>query len=180
MSSIATRTGDDGTTGLLHGLRVAKTDPRIEAIGAIDELSASLACATARFGESDPTMTGIIARLQETLVSVMAELATPEASLSASPAFSRSRLDPAALDEADRLIEKLESGGIRFEDWNAPRFSDGAATLDLARTLCRRAERRVWAIADGFLASRPLIPRYLNRLSDLLWLLARKGSATLS
>ena len=100
--------------------------------------------------------------------------------MASGPAPSRSRLDPAALDTADRLIAALEAGGIRFEDWNAPRFSDGAATLDLARTLCRRAERRVWAIDDGFLASRPLVPRYLNRLSDLLWLLARKGSAPLA
>ena len=175
MSSIATRTGDDGATGLLHGLRVPKTDPRIEAIGAIDEFSACLACATARFGEGEPLIKKVIAGLQETLVSVMAELATPENTPASTSA--RSRLAPAALDEADRLITALEAGGIRFEDWNAPRFTDGAATLDLARTICRRAERRVWAIADGFLTSRPLVPRYLNRLSDLLWLLARKGSA---
>ena len=177
MSSIATRTGDDGATGLLHGLRVPKTDPRIEAIGAIDELSACLACATARFGEGEPLIRKVIAGLQESLVSVMAELATPENQLPATPTSPRSRLDPAALDEADRLITALEAGGIRFEDWNAPRFTDGAATLDLARTICRRAERRVWAVEDGFRTSRPLVPRYLNRLSDLLWLLARKGSA---
>ena len=180
MSSIATRTGDDGATGLLHGLRVPKTDPRIEAIGAVDELSACLACANARFGTGDAKMTETLAALQETLVSVMAELATPETSFSTAATPTRSRLDPAAMVEADRLIAALEAGGIRFEDWNAPRFSDGAATLDLARTICRRAERRVWAVEDGFLASRPLVPRYLNRLSDLLWLLARKGSGPLA
>ncbi|HEY8966845.1 MAG TPA: cob(I)yrinic acid a,c-diamide adenosyltransferase [Candidatus Methylacidiphilales bacterium] len=161
--SISTGTGDAGETGLLGGGRVPKTDPRVEALGEIDELSAVLACASAR--TADPLLRAESARVRADLVNLMADVAETR---------SKVWLPETALGYLNWRIGELEAEGILFRKWDAEGFSDGAATMDLARTVCRRAERRVWGLGEGFSKARPLVPRYLNRLSDFLWLLARK------
>jgi len=162
--SIATRTGDGGQTGLLGGGRVPKTDPRIEAMGEVDELSAVLACVVAR--SADAVHRAEAARVREDLVNLMADIAETRG--------EKMWLSREALATLDRRIGELEAEGILFRKWDVEGFSDGAATVELARAVCRRAERRVWAMGETFAAARPLVPRYLNRLSDFLWLLARK------
>ncbi|SDU07449.1 ATP:cob(I)alamin adenosyltransferase [Verrucomicrobium sp. GAS474] len=163
MSSIATRTGDGGSTGLLGGGRVPKIDPRIEALGEIDELSAVLACAIAR--STDPILRSEAALIREDLVNLMADVAETREKI---------WLGPAALAYLDSRIVALEAEGILFRKWDVEGFSDGAATVELGRAVCRRAERRVWALGEVFAQARPIPVRYLNRLSDFLWLLARK------
>ena len=169
--AVITRTGDDGTTALLRAQRVPKTDSRIEAIGTIDELSALLACAAARSG--DPVLSGLLHEFQQALVSVMAELAVPEGEIP----FPREALDPSKLRRLDRLGNELQAEGTAFQNWVLHDLSDGSATLDLARAVCRRAERRVWAVDGSFVSTRPFVPRYMNRLADILWLLARRNPA---
>ena len=162
--SIATRTGDEGETGLLGGGRVPKTDSRIEALGEIDELSAVLACSASR--TADPVIHAEAKRLREDLVNLMADVAETRP--------GKVWLLPAALDYLNKRIVELEDEGILFRQWDLEGFSDGTATLDLARTVCRRAERRLWALGGDYAKTHPLLVQYLNRLSDFLWLLARK------
>ena len=167
--SIATRTGDDGTTGLLHGRRLPKTSPRVEAIGEIDELSAALGAAAALLEPGDARRAECAA-FQDDLSALMAALAAwPDASPASAP------FGPERLDRLDARVAELEAEGIVFRAWNLKGFPPGAAHLELARAVCRRAERRLWAVEEELLAARPLLPRHLNRLSDVLWLLARQG-----
>jgi cob(I)alamin adenosyltransferase len=163
---IYTRTGDDGTTGLLGPGRVSKSAPRVEAYGSVDELNAHLGAARAL--DREGWLEGDLAAIQARLFAVGAELAT------ASPAML-AKLDRVA--EAD--IERLESTIDRFEGELAPltRFvlpggAPLAAQLHLARTVCRRAERRVVALAS-IESVEPRIVRFLNRLADLLFVMAR-------
>lgn len=165
--SIATRTGDDGTTGLLHGRRLPKTSPRVEAIGALDELSAALGAAASLLAQED-SRRAECAAVQDDLTALMGELA-------AWPGATPSPFGPEPLARLDARVTELEAEGIVFRAWNLKGFAPGAAHLELARAVCRRAERRLWAVEEPLRAARPLLPRYLNRLSDVLWLLARQG-----
>ncbi|HMJ91543.1 MAG TPA: cob(I)yrinic acid a,c-diamide adenosyltransferase [Candidatus Acidoferrum sp.] len=169
--SISTRTGDDGTTGLMYNRRVPKTHPRIEACGAVDELNAALGMA--RSLARDPWLNGEIFTTQKELVLIMGELATEL------PDFDRYVKDgfdlfqPQMTARLDGIVKDLEAQKISFQGWATPGATPLAATLDLARTACRRAERGVCALRDanGLRNDDAII--YLNRLSDALWLLAR-------
>jgi cob(I)alamin adenosyltransferase len=164
---IYTRKGDDGTTGLWYGGRVGKADPRPEAYGSVDEAASALGMARAA-AEPSSELYGDILRLQEELFVAGAELATaPE---------NRARLVPGQTAVSVEMVAALEPTidevTTRFEpptEFVLPGQTPLAAALDLARTVVRRAERSALAVAPPGSAAVP----YLNRLSDLLWTLAR-------
>jgi cob(I)alamin adenosyltransferase len=167
--SIATRTGDDGTTELMYGRRVGKADPRVEAYGTVDELNAALGLARAQ--AALPLVQAELLAVQKQLVALMGELAVaPEDRARYRAAEKYPKLEPGALAQLDELVAKIEGEKIKFEGWATPGASVSSAALDVARTVCRRAERRVVKLADK---ENALAIRYLNRLSDVLWLMAR-------
>jgi cob(I)alamin adenosyltransferase len=167
--SIATRTGDDGTTELMYGRRVGKADPRVEAYGIVDELNAALGLARAQ--AALPLVQEELLAVQKQLVALMGELAVaPEDRARYRAAEKYPKLEPGALARLDALVAKIEDEKIKFEGWATPGASVASAALDVARTVCRRAERRVVKLAE---AENALAIRYLNRLSDVLWLMAR-------
>ena len=169
--SIATRTGDDGTTGLMYKRRVPKTHPRIEANGAIDELNAALG--VARAGTADEWLRGELFLTQKQLVDVMGELATAPDDLARYARDGFTLITPTMTVRLDELVKHLEAQKISFKGWATPGATALAAALDLARTACRRAERRTCAIREAGEPVNAEIVIYLNRLSDVLWLLAR-------
>ncbi len=181
-SAVATRRGDDGTTGLLFGgERVFKDEPRTEAYGAIDEAIAALGLARAELGQKAQygtlprTLAGlreIILRLQRELFVVGGELATaPDAVDRQKP--GETRVTAAMVEGLDELLAETESAVELPREFVVPGETRLSASLELARTIVRRAERRAVAIgrAEPILGDQ-LVP-YLNRLADLLWILAR-------
>ena len=169
--SIATKTGDAGETSLMYGRRVPKTDPRVEAYGCVDELNAALGLVRATAGA--PLVAEQILSIQKELVTVMGELATAPEDLERYEKDGYSLTNAAMVDRLTAAVEDLEKDKTLYgKGWVMPGNTPLAAALDLARTVCRRAERRVAAL-DGAEHSIAEILRYLNRLSDLCWLLAR-------
>jgi cob(I)alamin adenosyltransferase len=169
--SIATRTGDDGTTALMYKRRVPKTHPRVEAYGTIDELNAALGLARAQAG--DAWLAGELVKIQKQLVTVMGELATAREDLERYERDGYELVTPALCQPLDALVKEIEGQKISFRGWATPGATVVSAALDVARTTCRRAERRVCALADIGDTPNPHIVIYLNRLSDVLWLMAR-------
>jgi cob(I)alamin adenosyltransferase len=168
--SISTRTGDQGKTSLLYGRRVDKFDPRVEVCGAVDELNAALGLARACAGL--PLVQAELPGIQRNLFALMGELAVAPEDRERYAADKFPKLTPEMLDQLDELVAKIEGEKISFDGWAVPGGSVPSAALDVARTTCRRAERMVARLtAAGEVDLLAL--RYLNRLSDLLWLLAR-------
>lgn len=168
--SISTRTGDGGSTALMYGKRVSKDDPRVEAYGSVDELNAALGLARSLAKKVDQ---GLLEAIQKALVGLMGELAVAPEDLHRYETDGYARLQDADLDLLDRQIEKMEKAAPKAKGWSTPGGTTAGAALDLARTVCRRAEREVWKLEKAQGSIRSLVPRYLNRLSDLLWLLER-------
>ena len=163
---IYTKTGDTGETSLFDNTRVSKSDARVDAYGEVDELNACLGAARAAGVDAD--VASLIEALQRTLFAVGARLADPSAKIS-------SRVTKASLSDAD--IASMEAAIDRFEQelpplraFILPGGSPAGAALHLARTVCRRAERR--AVSLGGIVE-PQVVVYLNRLSDLLFVMAR-------
>jgi cob(I)alamin adenosyltransferase len=173
--SIATRTGDDGTTSLLYGQRVAKDHPQIEAVGTLDELNAALGLAKA----TRPAGRGAadFARIQQELVALMGEVACAEANAARYDESKFAKIDDAALARLDAGVAAIEARSPKFEGWATPGTNLHAAALDLARTAARRAERRLIALPREGRSVRPVLVQYLNRLSDLLWLMGREAES---
>jgi len=171
--SIATRTGDDGTTSLLYGQRVPKHHPQIEAVGMLDELNAALGFAKAT--QPPHSDRSELERIQNELVALMGEFACAEADAERYASSKFAKVDEAALARLDAAVAALEAQQIRFTGWATPGANLHAAALDLARTTARRAERHVSTLPAHGKTVRPLLLQYLNRVSDLLWLLARKA-----
>jgi cob(I)alamin adenosyltransferase len=166
---IYTKTGDDGTTGLFGGGRVAKASARVEAYGTVDELNATIgvARATSLDAESD----AVLAQVQVDLFTLGAELACvpgKEAKL------NLPLLGDADAERLEKAIDHAEGHVPPLTSFVLPGGSAQAAALHLARTVCRRAERAVLALSDA--EPRREIVIYLNRLSDLLFVLARRGN----
>lgn len=159
---IYTRGGDQGQTSLFSGARVGKDDARIEALGAIDELVAALGLAKAAAGADE--VHGPIEDVQRKLYLVMSDIAAGEPGAGRLPGGAVGRLE-AAIDAADAQLPALT-------DFLIPGASPGSAALHLARTVCRRAERRCGSAARDHAIPAP-VPAYLNRLSDYLFVLAR-------
>jgi cob(I)alamin adenosyltransferase len=173
--SIATKTGDSGTTALMYNHRVSKSNPRVEACGAVDELNAAIGLA--RASVSHRFVFDHLFTTQKELIALMGELATlPED-------FPRYLKDGFPLLTAemtarlDRIVQEIEAQKVSFKDWATPGATLSSATLDVARTTCRRAERRVCALHEQGQLQNSEILVYLNRLSDVLWLMARWAEA---
>jgi cob(I)alamin adenosyltransferase len=165
---IYTKTGDEGQTALLGGKRVHKDDPRVEAYGDVDELNALLGVVRTQIDHADTE--ALLRHIQSDLFAIGSRLADPTGEVAAR--MPKTRLGPA---DVERLELAIDAGDLRLPALTSfilPGGSQGGAALHLARTVCRRAERRV--IALGHLHPvEPLHVVYLNRLSDLLFVLAR-------
>lgn len=164
--SITTRTGDDGTTRLFSGERVSKTDPRLEALGDLDELVSALGVARAQ---------PLPDALRAALLTTQRELFTLGADLASS---GSSRVDAAFLALLEIRRDKLEAHTPHPEGFILPGETAAGAQIDLARSLARRLERRVAGLAAAGRVGNPLIGIWINRLSDYLWLLARAAEKT--
>ena len=169
--SIVTKTGDSGTTGLMYNRRVRKTDPRVEAYGCGDELNAALGAARATTDHEFVRAT--LFAIQKDLVTLMGELATLTEDLPRYLSDGFASVTPELTAKLDGFVKEIESQHVSFKSWATPGTTLNAALLDVARTTCRRAERRVCALQEAGEMKNPEIVIYLNRLSDLLWLLAR-------
>lgn len=170
--SIATKTGDDGTTGLMFGRRVSKTHPRVQAYGTLDELNTALGMVRA-FCEV-PAIAGCVLAIQRNLIPIMGELAVAEEDLPRYVEKGRVIVGPEWAEELTAQIVDLEKNHkITYAGWATPGATKGSACLDVARTTCRRAERALVALRESGFELSPHILRYVNRLSDLCWLWAR-------
>ena len=166
--SIATKTGDDGTTALMYGRRVPKNHPRIEACGAVDELNAALGLARAT-AEHDFVRGNLLA-IQKDLIVLMGEVSVATEDLPRYVKDGYSLITPEMTAKLDTLIREIEAQSISFKGWATPGACLNSAALDVARTVCRRAERRVCALQEAEQLHNAEIIIYLNRLADLLWL----------
>jgi cob(I)alamin adenosyltransferase len=164
---IYTKTGDSGETSLFDKTRVSKADPRVDAYGEVDELNACLGAA--RAAGVDDEIAGLIEWLQKDLFAVGARLADPSSRIA--PRVEKAAIGDAAVQRLEQAIDRLEETLPPLRRFILPGGSSSGALLHLARTVCRRAERRV--IALGANAVDPVLVIYLNRLSDLLFVMAR-------
>jgi cob(I)alamin adenosyltransferase len=163
---IYTRTGDDGSTGLLGPGRVPKSAPRVEAYGAVDELNAVLGVARAL--DTGALLGTELGEIQATLFQLGAELAAREPAL----LEALERIADDDVTALERWIDRLDAGLSPLASFVLPGGEPLAAQLHVARTVCRRAERRVVALAREE-SVEPRLVRYLNRLADLLFVMAR-------
>lgn len=156
----------------MYGRRVRKTDARVDAYGCVDELNAALGLV--RVTATDPFIADQILAIQKELINVMGELATAPEDL---PRYTKDGYDLTSAAMVDRLtaaVDDLEKNKlVNFKGWAIPGSTMVSAALDIARTTCRRAERRVADLGQTGAGVNPEILRYLNRLSDLCWLLGR-------
>jgi cob(I)alamin adenosyltransferase len=164
---IYTKTGDTGETSLFDNTRVPKSDARVDAYGEVDELNASLG--VVRAAGVGPDISAALEHIQKDLFAVGARLADPSARIA-------DRVTKAAISEADierleQIIDRLEAELPPLRRFILPGGSAAGAALHLARTVCRRAERRAVALGAGH--DEPMVVIYLNRLSDLLFVMAR-------
>ena len=170
MMKIYTRKGDDGTTGLLYGGRVDKSDIRTEAYGSVDEAVSAMGIARACITDAD--LAALVLKLQRELFVVGAELSTDQANARKLSAGS-TKVTKGMVDSLESLIDSYVARGDMPKEFIVPGESPASACLDLARTIVRRAERAVVRMdrAEMLIDREPL--RYLNRLADLLFVLAR-------
>ena len=164
--SIATKSGDSGLTGLVGGARVSKSSLRVEAYGTVDELNAAMGLARSICTHGE--VCAHTERIQRTLFRVGAALSTPSASSHGSSALTQ-----ADVEDLTQLVYQMEATEGILADWSIPGAHKESAAYEVARTVCRRAERCAIRFAEtGESVPSAVIP-YLNRLSDLLWLFGR-------
>jgi cob(I)alamin adenosyltransferase len=174
LSRIYTRTGDDGTTTLGDGSRTAKTDSRLAAYADVEEANCAIGVALT-FGELPAGIAELLGRVQNELFDVGADLATP---VTQSPAYPPLRIDEAYITRLEGECDAYNADLPTLRSFLLPGGSPGSTLLHVARTVTRRAERSAWAAAGQHGDSvSPLPARYLNRLSDLLFILARVANA---
>ncbi len=161
LTKIYTRTGDDGTTGLADGSRVSKDHPRIEAIGTVDELNCALGVVLAQPDLPDTVRDGLTV-VQHELFDLGAQLSIP----------GHSRITPEHVVRLERMLDELNAALPPLEEFILPGGGPATAACHVARAVSRRAERRVWSLARTDTVH-PQAARYLNRLSDLLFVIAR-------
>ena len=161
LSKIYTRTGDDGTTGLANGERVAKTDSRVAAFGDVDETNSALGLLLAE-PDVPPAIAALLTRIQHELFEIGAELSLP--------GYRKIGAEHVTLLEHD--LDRLNEDLPPLKEFVLPGGTRAAAQCHLARTICRRAERSAWA-ASELAPLNPELMSYLNRLSDLLFVIAR-------
>ena len=165
--SISTMRGDGGETSLAGGVRVSKASARVEAYGNVDELNSSIGFA--RSICEDAEMAAFSKTIQQELFKIGSSLATP--SESPKPPVV---IEPALVDKLTAEVHRLEAIEGMLADWSIPGEHRAAAAFDVARTICRRAERALVRLQQGGAAVQPAILAYVNRLSDLMWLFGRK------
>lgn len=166
---IYTRTGDKGDTRLFDGSRVRKNDPRVESYGEVDELNAFLGSAGSFL--EDAELKGILADIQRDLFSIGAQLADPQHH-GRQAKKEKSKLDPSRVRALEETIDRFETELPPLRQFILAGGAPAGALLHVARTVCRRAERRVIALAEKVEID-PLVIEYLNRLSDFLFVMAR-------
>lgn len=167
MTSIATMKGDGGQTSLVGGIRVSKASLRVEAYGDVDELISAIGCARAL--SDDDAINALAYDIQRELFKVGSALAT-----SAGGPRPPEPIDVALVDRLTREVLQIEAIEGILSDWSVPGAHAPAAFFDTARAVCRRAERAVIRLVESGEPVQPTIIAYLNRLSDLLWLIGRK------
>jgi cob(I)alamin adenosyltransferase len=174
--SIVTRTGDQGETSLMYNRRVSKADPRVDAYGCVDELTAALGLV--RSISKEEFLSDQILAAQKDLIVVMGELATTPQDRERYVKDGFHITTAAMVDRITAVIVDLEKDKSLYpKDWVIPGGTATSAALDFARTTCRRAERHIARFATDKDRNLELL-RYLNRLSDLLWVLARYAERT--
>jgi cob(I)alamin adenosyltransferase len=167
---IYTRTGDAGDTGLFDGTRVSKADPRVDAYGAVDEANAWLGLA--RASGLDSELAAMIETIQRDLFAVGARLADPGQRIA--ERVTKAAVRPDAIEQMERWIDRLEEELPPLRRFILAGGSPTGAALHVARTVCRRAERRIVALGSGEVEPEILV--YMNRLSDFLFVLARAAN----
>jgi cob(I)alamin adenosyltransferase len=175
--SIATRTGDDGTTSLLYGQRVPKDHPQIEAVGAFDELNVAIGTVKSQLttDSHDVALRNLLTGVQKNLVALMGEVACAETDLARHASSKFERIVAADVERLDAAVAELEAKGLKFDGWATPGATARSAAIDVARVTARRAERRLAGLPAHGRTVRPELRQFVNRLSDLLWLLAREA-----
>jgi cob(I)alamin adenosyltransferase len=167
MRSISTMRGDGGDTSLAGGVRVSKGSARVETYGTIDELNSALGFARSICDDAD--MAALTKTIQQDLFKIGSSLATPAES--PKPPVV---IDPGLVDRLTTEVHRIEAIEGVLADWSIPGEHRAAAAFDVARTICRRAERALVRLVESGAAIQPAILPYVNRLSDLLWLFGRK------
>ena len=165
--SIATKHGDSGETGLIGGARVSKADLRVEAYGTVDELGAALGFARAVC--EDAEVRELTKAIQRELFTVAGAIASPAGGEESPTTY----VTPEMVEALTAHVNRIEATEGILSDWSLPGEHAAAAGYDLARTVCRRAERCVVRLSESGVKLNPHVVPYLNRLSDLLWLLSR-------
>ncbi|NUW41519.1 cob(I)yrinic acid a,c-diamide adenosyltransferase [Nonomuraea rhodomycinica] len=173
LSRIYTRTGDDGTTALNDMSRVPKTDARLAAYADVEEANAHLGVALSH-GTLPAELAEVLARVQNELFDVGADLATP---VVAEPAFPPLRVEQAYVDRLEALCDRFNADLKPLRSFILPGGDPATAALHVARVTVRRAERTTWAALEAHDDMNPLTAAYLNRLSDLLFILCRVAHA---
>jgi cob(I)alamin adenosyltransferase len=175
--SIATKTGDAGETSLMYGRRVPKSDPRVDTYGCVDELNSALGFA--RVTATDSFIRDQLLEVQKELILVMGELATAPEDAERYKKDGYQSTSPTMVDRLTAVIDELEKDKLlHYKGWAIPGSTPISAALDICRTTCRRAERRVAVLSEHERNLNDQILRYLNRLSDLCWLLSRYSEHT--
>ena len=167
MGSIATTRGDAGQTGLAGGIRVSKSSVRVEAYGTIDELNSTLGFA--RSICEDREIVEFARSVQQDLFKIGSALATPPESPK-----PQVPIDPSMVERLTVEVHRIETMDGVLSDWSISGEHTPAAAFDMARTICRRAERGIVRLMESGETVQPAILAYVNRLSDLLWLFGRK------
>jgi cob(I)alamin adenosyltransferase len=171
LTRIYTRTGDQGLTRLATGEQVAKTDPRVAAYGEVDETNACLGLARLHCA-ADPELDAILARIQNDLFDLGADLATPD---KPDLGWEPLRITADQVARLEREIDAMNADLAPLDSFVLPGGSALAAHLHLARTVCRRAERQAVALAGAAAVNAEAV-KYLNRLSDLLFVASRRAN----
>ena len=165
--SISTMRGDGGETSLAGGVRVSKASERVETYGTIDELISSLGFA--RSICEDAETAALTKSIQQDLFKIGSALATP-----AESPRPPVQIEQALVDRLTTEVHRIEAIDGILADWSIPGEHRAAAAFDVARTICRRAERALVRLQEGGVAVQPAVLAYVNRLSDLVWLFGRK------
>lgn len=170
LTRIYTRTGDDGTTALGDLSRVRKTDPRLVAYADVDEANSAIGAALA-LGGLDESVTAVLTWVQNDLFDVGADLSVPVVD---NPPHPPLRVTDGYVERLERACDEFNPRLGKLDSFLLPGGTPGAALLHVARTVTRRAERAAWAVLEAEPdRTNPITARYLNRLSDLLFILAR-------
>ncbi|MEN4476475.1 cob(I)yrinic acid a,c-diamide adenosyltransferase [Mycolicibacterium cosmeticum] len=170
LTRIYTRTGDDGSTGLSDFSRVSKNDARLQAYADCDEANAAIGVAIA-LGNPDPALGGVLRQIQNDLFDAGADLSTPVAE---NPQYPPLRISQDYIDRLETWCDQFNEGLAPLNSFILPGGTALSALLHVARTVTRRAERSAWAAVDQYDNLVSVLPaKYLNRLSDLLFILSR-------